>query len=128
MGEVGGDDILVSEADGARRGFAVGEDKALGVALEGAAGENEVCEVLVGGAWDGERGQGGEEEGLETGTCDVVADVQSGEDGGALRGVGVLGVGVGEDDKSGEDEVAREQVVLDDGADVVEGGGVVVWV
>ena len=43
-----------------------------------------------------------------------MADVQSGEDGDALLGVVVLGVGVGEDDKSGEDEVAREQVVLDD--------------
>ena len=70
--------------------------------------------MLVGGARDGERGQGGEEEGLEVGTCDVVADVQSGEDGDTLVCVVVLGVGVGEDDKPGEDEVAREQVVLDD--------------
>ena len=114
MGEVGGDDVLVCEADGARRPLAIDEDKALGVALEGAAGENEVCEVLVGGAWNGKRGQGGEEEGLEIGTRDVVADVQSGEDGGTLVCVVVLGVGVGEDDKSGEDKVAREQVVLDD--------------
>ena len=90
--------------------------------------------MLVGGAWNGERGQGGEEEGLEVGTGDVVADVQPGEDDGALRGVGVLGdfavsIGdFGEDDETSEDKVARQQIALDDGADVVERGGVVVRV
>ena len=61
MGEICGDDVWVSEADGARRGLAIDDDKALGVALKGAAGEDEVSEMLVGGAWYGERGQGSEE-------------------------------------------------------------------
>jgi len=63
-----------------------------------------------------------------------VADVQTGEYDGTLRGVGVLGdfavsVGdFGEDDETSEDKVARQQIALDDGADVVERGGVVVRV
>ena len=63
-----------------------------------------------------------------------MADVQSGEDDGTLRGVGVLGdfaVSFGdfcEDDETSEDKVARQQIALDDGADVVERGGVVVRV
>ena len=63
-----------------------------------------------------------------------MADVQSGEDDGTLRGVGVLGdfaVSIGdfsEDDETSEDKVARQQIALDDRADVVERGGVVVRV
>ena len=132
--DASGDDILVSEAEGARHGLAIDEDETFGVAQKGAAGEDEVCEVLEGVARDGERGQGGEEESLKECTGDVMPDVQSGEDGGALRGVGVLGdfsVSVGDfgkDDKSGEDKVARQEITLDDGTDVVERGGVVVRV
>ena len=55
VGNIGGDNVLVSEADGARRELAIDEDETFGVALEGAAGEDEVCEVLDGGARDGER-------------------------------------------------------------------------
>ncbi len=134
MGDACGDDVLIREADGARRGLAIDEDETFGVALEGAAGEDEVCEVLEGVARDSERGQGGEEEGLKECTGDVMTDVQSGEDGGALRGVGVLGdfaVSVGDfgkDDETGEDKVARQEIALDDGTDVVERGCVVVRV
>ena len=112
VGDACGDDVLVSEAEGARRGLAIDEDETFGVAQKSAAGEDEICEVLEGVAWDGERGQGGEEEGLKECTGDVVTDVQSGEDGGALRGVGVLGdfsVSVGDfgkDNETGEDKVA----------------------
>ena len=128
------DDVLIREAEGARRGLAIDEDETFCVALEGAAGENEVCEVLEGVARDGERGQCGEEEGLKECTGDVMTDVQSGENGGALRGVGVLGdftVSVGdfsEYDETGEDKVARQEIALDDGTDVVERGCVVVRV
>ena len=134
VGDASGDDVLVSEAEGARRGLAIDEDETFSVALKGAAGENEVCEVLEGVARDGERGQGGEEESLKKCTGDVMTDVQSGEDGGALRGVGVLGdfavsVGdLGKDDETGEDKVARQEIALDDRTDVVERGGVVVRV
>ena len=55
VGDIGGDNVLVSEADGARRGLTIDEDETFGVAVEGAAGEDEECEVLDGGARDGER-------------------------------------------------------------------------
>ena len=55
VGDIGSDDVWVCEADGARRGLTIDEDETFGVALEGAAGEDEVCEVLDGGARDGER-------------------------------------------------------------------------
>ena len=112
VGDACGDDILIREAEGARRGLAIDEDETFGVAQKSAAGEDEICEVLEGVARDGERGQGGEEEGMKESAGDVVADVQSGKDGGALRGVGVLGdfsVSVGDfgkDDETGEDKVA----------------------
>lgn len=125
QGGILGVHFSILDANHARCRLAIEESQALGVALQRDIRQVKRRKSLKRIAWNGEHRACGEEEQLYE-AHGICSEAQTRVNEMALRRGRLLCLCVRRDDEVGEDTLLIQQVTLDDGASIIERGGVVV--